>query len=168
MKKHLFYVMALACLIGLAGCGKTRWDYPNENVVISVRNAAGDNLLFYPTVGKLGISATYDGRTYPLKNVPTRAGDGEPVFDDLYLVITDYSSVITFGQFSIDTRGYHGEEFTLNFGDGTKYEIKFDLYATSNGKKEPPTIHRTTWVKDASGEWQVNTDNQLVVSIVKQ
>ncbi|MDR2894649.1 MAG: hypothetical protein LBU97_04230, partial [Alistipes sp.] len=106
------------------------------------------------------------GEDYPLRGVPTRADEIDlPDFNGLTLRSTMFqgSAAMVFGEFSVDTREYRGETFTIDWGDGTSDEISFDLFVTSNGRKDEPTLHQAIRL---NGEPQ--DDQMLVVTIVKE
>jgi hypothetical protein len=181
MKKLFFWSLirvALPCAVLLAGCTSgevPRWDFPNEEIIISLKNGRGDNLLS-PRPGSdnaflKGISVTYNGETHNLKGIPATRADKPvlPTMNGLQLRTGwNGSAVMVFGEFSCDEgKEYRGETFTINWADGTSDEVKFDLYATPNGE-EQPSIHKRTWLnKDEKGEWIVSSENTLTVIIVK-
>lgn len=178
MKKLLLYFLTPVCAFILAGCGpKTKWDYPNSNISIIVRDAAGRNLCNpngsgFDCILPDGITITYNGVEYDLyipgvsptratePDMPKWTEDGRKPFR--WNERSDDGAMLQFGEFSVDTKNYRGETFTIDWGDGTRSEVTFDLYATSNGKKKQPTVHQATWV-----DGEVNSGTSLIVNIVK-
>ena len=133
-------------------------------VTIAVENSNGDNLfdLFFDDhILKNDIYIDYNDEIFPLYNAlkPTR-DVGPPPFEFTY---NFYDKLLQLGWF-YSNRGFHGESFTINWGDGTSDEVKFDLYVTWEGKEyySKPTIYKKIWL---NGELQSYT--QLTVEIVK-
>jgi hypothetical protein len=192
MKTHLFYSILLASVAFATSCGtqETPYDYYETEVTIYVRNAEGVNLLSPREAGSANhilfdpISIDYAGRNYPVPatNLPgdprnptaTRANEVTlPRWDEngrtplKWNDKFDDSSALIFGEFSVDTKSYKDEEFTINWGDGSKTEVKFDLYPVWEEGKDQPTVREATWIKDGEGEWKVNSTTSLIVNIVK-
>ena len=166
MKRILFYLLpAVAVVALLAGCKKPKWDYPNTEIGITLFDAEGnDKLTRWSSVFDNDITIEYNGETYSLIG-PTRAAGPElPVMKGVRWKesITSVPNQLLFGEFSVDTKQYRKESFTIDWGDGNRNEIEFDLYTTSNGRKKQPTIHEATWVDG------VENSNTLVVRIVRE
>ncbi len=101
----------------------------------------------------------YDGTSYSLRKA-TRAEDPVlPVMNGFYLQGYYAEAKLIFGEFSIDTKEYRGETFTIDWGDGTTSEVKFDLYVTQN-ENEQPTYHFATWL-----DGKVNNETSLTVTV---
>ncbi len=161
------YLLPLVCAVLLAGCKEQLWDYPNEEISITVVNAQGKDLLFEENDGDIlgnNISIDYNGKNYTRQPYTRAAVPPNPPkwkgFRVKTSIYTHTKGALVFGEFSVDTKGYRGESFTINWGDGTTSEVTFDLYATSNGKKKEPTIHRSIWL---DGELQ--SDQVLAVEV---
>jgi hypothetical protein len=195
MKKHLTLMIALAAAaVSFASCEKeTKWDHYNSDITIFVKNSAGENLcspsewghvLWYPsdkgTTGqrKTSPSIEYKGQTItlaptglegdPQTRSATRAGDGMPEWKG-FRWNEGYGDVaaLVFGQFSVDTKQYRGETFTINWADGTNSVVVFDFYTTSNGKKEKPTFHEAIRVESGFGAGTQGTTNSLILTLQK-
>ncbi len=169
MKRILFYLLPVVAVAALsAGCGgEQKWDYPNVEISITLEDSNGTDLLKRQSpVFDNTISVEYNGKTYRLSG-PTRA-DG-PVLPEMKglrwrgSMFTTVPNQLLFGEFAIDTKQYHRESFTIDWGDGTRNEIEFDLYSTSNGKKGQPTLHQATWLDGVE-----NSPNTLTVRIVRE
>jgi hypothetical protein len=162
MNKVIITVLVAALSVS---CGKT-WDLVNPDVCCFVRNADGENLLDPATEGNIldnEITVDYNGETYGMNgNAGTRASHEvwyglrvEPYND-----FSDDTPVLKFGEFrstSHDSGSYRGETLTINWGDGTSDEIKFDLYV-----KGSHNVKQKIWL---NGELQ--SEDSLEVTIVK-
>lgn len=171
-------LLLLACLALGAGCRKKvarQWDYPNVDVCIYVENSAGEDMLSAtsrPTLFgvKGSMRVTYNGETsacvFPARP-GTRASEPKlPVFAGLtYRLYEPGLKYLTFGEFSIDTRDYRGEKFTVDWGDGTRTDFEFDLWHTDNGDDEP-TVHQSIRATGGAGAG-TSSDKSLVITIVK-
>lgn len=150
MKKIILIMLAFV----LFGCNKLEinsgksdpdmiWDFVNYSVGIMVTDASGNDLLNDKTPGNLMnnlITIEYKGRKFTNKDPQTYANMPAPLaFRKMYVEqLKRYG--ITFGEFSPE-RNYHGETFTIDWGDGKpKDTFKFDLYITWN--RNDPTVHR--------------------------
>ncbi len=150
-----------------AGCGggEINPDYPNMEIGITLEDASGNDLLRkQSSVFENTITVEYDGEVYRLSN-PTRA-EG-PVLPDMKglrwrgSIFTGVPCQLLFGEFSVDTKQYHRESFTIDWGDGTRNVVEFDLYSTSSGKNKVPTVHQATWLDG------VENSKTLTVKIVR-
>ncbi|MDR0907837.1 MAG: hypothetical protein LBM63_04445 [Rikenellaceae bacterium] len=120
------------------------WDFNNPNVCFFVKNAAGENLLDPNVEGNIldnEITVDYNGQVFGMDSVQTRALP--PVWYGLrvepYSDVLDGTPVLKFGEFS-PVEDYHGETFTINWGDDTSDEVKFDLYI-----KREPNVIKSLW-----------------------
>ncbi len=165
MKKLLPFFILTAVLLS-SGCDRMIWDFITPNVSILVQNADGDNLLdpaFESNILDDEIYAEYNGDIYPLAN---HTRESYPRWEGLRAGIDEWnrSSPITllFGEFSPSRgdNGYHGETFTVYWGDGTKDEITFDLYVTGTNRK--PDVKKRLWINGK----QVSK-NSLTAKIVR-
>ncbi len=167
MKRVLFYLLPAVAVVALsAGCGKQNWDHPNTDISITLWDGDGVDLLQRNSpVLENEIKIEYNGQTYRLSPVTRADGPVLPEMRGLRLRRSSYVDVpnmLLFGEFSVDTRQYRKESFTIDWGDGTRNVIEFDLYSTSNGKKKDPTVHEATWVDGVE-----NSANTLSVRIIR-
>lgn len=152
--KKLFIILILPLVFSV--CTK-KWDIVPGTISIIVKNATGDNLLDPDFEGNIldnEIYVEYDGETYTLDEnaVETRA-----IPAIWYgLRYAEAAKRLWFGQFSTGA-DYRGEIFTINWGDGTSDEIKFDLFTRGSHN-----VKKKIWL---NGELQ--SENDLVVTIVK-
>ena len=180
MKKHLLYLLPLACVLLLAGCKKEEQNwYHNTKLVFFVEDDRGNNLLdvdYIDNILRDGISIVYKGKTYRLRNDTRAKGYVPPQFNGLNLwaswSIQDPVRM-TFGEFgivsdsSLGVKEYRGEKLTINWSDGENpltSEIEFDLYATVKGGE--PTIHQAIRVTGGVGAG-AKSDNSLILEMVK-
>ncbi|MDR1671434.1 MAG: hypothetical protein LBR57_02840 [Alistipes sp.] len=166
------------------GCKpEPRYDYFNTDITIFVRDKKGVNLCSPRLAGADAhilydnVWIEYNGWKYPLAytglpgDTPnTRATEvvkpqwtengREPL---RWNHLMDDSACLMFGEFSIDTKEYRGETFTIHWGDGTRSEVKFDLYPEGS----EPSVRQATWLKDKSGEWLLSSESSLFVTVVR-
>ncbi len=97
------------------------------------------------------------------KNLPKWNEDGRDPFR-----LNGYldKARLLFGEFSVDTKQYRDEPFTISWGDGTTSQVTFDLYTTSNGKGQEPTVHQAIRVTGGAGAGS-KSDSSLIFTIVK-
>jgi hypothetical protein len=179
---RLLHILPLACaVLAAAGCKDKiakQWDYPNENIRIYVVNERGEDLMAATTNGTLfynqGVGASYNGESYPcLRPSPPGSRASQPVlpeFEGLTWRLGVNPRHLTFGEFSIDTREYKNEKFTIRWGsrDGVDFgytEFEFDFWRTENGD-EQPTIHRAIRATDGVGVG-TSADNSLAITITR-
>ncbi|MDR2912876.1 MAG: hypothetical protein LBV38_06265 [Alistipes sp.] len=179
MKRTLFYFVVTAMTTALfAGCGDVVypiWDFPPSNIGLIVRTSEwdGDNNLLDPDFDGniLGneIVAEYNGKEYPLGFIDAKtryipaSWRGLRVGKYYGYDGDDGTTALLFGEFQTETHeSSHPETFTIDWGDGTSDEVKFDLYVTYSKKGKEANVHRSIWL---NGELQ--SDNSLVVEIVK-
>ena len=151
---------------------KYRYENTSGSVLIYVKDANGNNLLdpdFEGNILNTDIYAEYKKEIYSVYNHPfyfprTRVAD-PPHWWGLVYMLPDGSERLHFGDFiTTRDREFHGETFTINWGDGTSDEIKFDLYVAWEGEEHysEPIDVRKIWL---NGELQ--SDNSLWIEIVK-
>lgn len=172
MKRSFSFVLMLL-LVFFAGCkedndgpGDMIWDFVNYSIYFSVRDANGINLLDPTAVGNIlgnGITIEYKGKVFPLKDseIDTRFNMPRSLALRKSELLKENKSVpvLSFGEFSPEYN-YQNESFTINWGDGTKDVVQFDLYIT--WKKQEPTVHRTLHLND-----KVCDNNSFLIEIVK-
>jgi hypothetical protein len=190
MKKFMFALLMSVCVSFLAGCEpENRYDYFNTDITIYVTDAEGVNLCS-PRLAGVGrhilfdlISIDYDGKNYPMAATGIPNDPKNPASRATEIILPEWTedgrkplrwnhrwendAALLFGQFSADTKAYYGEEFTINWGDNSKTEIKFDLYPSWEDGGDQPVVKQAIWVKDKSGEWQIGSENSLEVTIVR-
>jgi hypothetical protein len=159
-------VMIAIALIASFSCSR-EWDFVNPDVCFFVRNANGDNLLdpaFEGNILENEISVDYKGETYTLNsdtNPSTRAN--MEIWRGLrvepYSSLIDETPVLKFGEFrtTSGSGSYHGETFTISWGDGTSDEVAFDLYI-----KGSHNVQQKIWLNGA-----LKSENSLNIEIVK-
>lgn len=173
MKKLLLINLVLAVGACSSPNDERAWDFIPWFVSIDVHNANGDNLLdpdFENNILDNNIHIDYGGEAYPVNErideYYTRA-----IKPHWYGLVLDShpgygSGKLLFGEFGTTNApgGYHGETFSIHWGDGTSDRVSFDLYITwqGRGNKRVPTVHKKLWL---NGELQ--SDNSLLVEIVK-
>lgn len=173
MKNHLLFA-ALAIL--LAGChnedegGRKIWDFYNPDVVFVVTNDAGSNLLD-PAVDvnilDRPIRVVYKNKTYLMNGDPDgKTRETIAYWNGLRVEplhpTADHTPVLKFGEFKADG-DYRGETFTVDWGDGTMTEVKFDLYVVYSDKYlTDATIYRKLWI-----DGKQVSDDSLTAKIVK-
>ncbi len=176
VKKYLcsfvIYILTVPLFAGCKDVVYPIWDFPPHNIGLIIRTPAGDDLLDPETENNIlenNVTAVYRGETYEMWDARTAQTRyipstwfglriGKYWHDD-----DNGDTALLFGEFSADTTdGYHEETVTIDWGDGTSDEIKFDLYVTYRKKGKESTVHRSIWL---NGELQ--SDDSLVVTIVK-
>ncbi len=165
MKKYLLGIAALLASGLLAGCkeddnkGYMIWDFVNPDISLMVINPLGDNYLdpeYEHNILDRPIKVEYNGKIYRLGEdlmQETRATAvywyGLRVGKYVGYVGDRGTPALLFGQFQTSSGeyGYHGEKFTVDWGDGrTTSEVKFDLYVTYNHDGTEATVHQKLWV----------------------
>jgi len=156
------------------------WDFSNYSIVFHVVDSEGNNLLDSVVAGNIldnDINVTYREKVYnktveqPLYYVKPQATYVLPLALRLEPYIWEDPTVyLTFGEFApdhfnsdLDEDGWHGETFTIDWGDGTQDEVKFDLYLTWKrfGKCEP-TTHKAVWLND-----ELLSTESFIITIIK-
>ena len=66
-----------------------------------------------------------------------------PYWNGLYTFEKDGKYYLHFGEFTPE-KDYHGEMFVIDWNDGTKDMISFDLYIS--WKKQNPTVHKNIYL----------------------
>ncbi len=162
MKKILLLIPAVIMLF--TGCSNNNddiiWDFANFNVAFRVVNQAGEDLLNEEEEGNMleDIKVVYKDKEYkwerPLKyNMPKALALRTMYSSDKDIIY------LCFGEFSPQSN-YKNETFTIDWGDGTTDEIKFNLYITWKGND--PTVHQAVYL---NGE--LYSDENLLISVTK-
>lgn len=143
--------LVLLCLvfISLIGCKETEpgggmiWDFMCYDVAIEVRDEQGNDL-FDPKYEKniLGnkITVEYKDKTYVMgEETKTKYNMPSPLAAKVEY--NDYvkKNLFCFGEFT-PCDEFRNEKFTINWGNGLRDEVEFDLYIT--WKKGNPTVHK--------------------------
>ena len=143
------------------------WDFTTFNVNFFVSDKEGNDLInpdSKENILKNDITVTYNDKEYKYKNenkiTPRLNLPAELAIRTFY-----YNSIdkfyIAFGEFTpIDN--LKNETFTIDWGDGTKDEIKFDLYITWESPTEP-IVHKKLYINDKEEE----VDFEFFINIVK-
>lgn len=101
------------------------WDFVNNNINLRLEDADGGNLLDDANPNRIpdsDITVTYKDEKYEIgENPETRAWIEQ--WKALFTVGAGSDRMLVFGEFQPQ---YTGESFTLDWGDGTQDEIKFD------------------------------------------
>ncbi|MDR1225875.1 MAG: hypothetical protein LBK47_03130 [Prevotellaceae bacterium] len=176
MKKTACFVLVvttlafMGCEINVeSDCGD--WDFSPHSVFFDVMDAEGNNLLDSATVNNIlndSITVLYKNKTYSIatcdekQGYATKAIKPEPLA--LRLIYHGYyeKMMLSFGEFgpSSYNLGYHGETFTISWGDGREDEVKFDLYIT--WKKCKPTVHTVLYFNN-----KLYSKESFLITIVK-
>lgn len=164
MKKLWLLISGLSMLVGCSNGDDLIWDFYNHSVYFAVKDATGRDLLDPATEGNIlneGLRIVYNGEEYPLlSDLYTRA----TLPRELGFRLAEWKGChyLTFGEF--DPGGYRGEAFVVEWGDGTRNEVVFDLYTT--WKRGEPTIHRRLWLDGA--EQPVDSPVDLYLNLVRE
>lgn len=190
MRKCLFYIISALFVVLFAGCDKEKEDVigyidfgegglPPWDVYFFVNNAAGDNLFdpdFDGNILDRQITVTHNGKTYRMNETSADAGYSLRTERRGRLYEPDsYYIALRFGEFykELRSKGYHNETFTIDWGDGTTDQVRFDsyisftedkkgIYVEVNGVETPATIVQKLWL---NGE--LKSKNSLTVIMVK-
>ncbi|WP_029902270.1 hypothetical protein [Prevotella sp. 10(H)] len=137
------------------------WDFINYSVIFKVVDQSGHDLLNPETEENIldnDIVVKYDGKEFnrktPKYNMP------DPLDLRTYQ-LEEGSNALFFGEFSPESN-YRDEKFTIEWGDGTQTDIKFDLYITWNEKRTDPSVHKIIYV-----DGKRYSDESFVVTITK-
>ncbi len=148
------------------GCPSIVRDFVNWDVCFTVLNAEGENLFDPATEGNIldnAITVEYKGETYTLKN-DYKSGTRANMAIWYGLRIEPHSSkddtiMMKFGEFDTEA-GYHGETFTVDWGDETSDEVTFDVFVTY--EECDPTVLKKIWL-----DGELKSDDSLIIEIVK-
>lgn len=167
--KLLLALCAMAACCLPAGCDKTiedariNWDFVNYSVCFSVSDAATGADLLDPDsehniLGRL-IEVVYAGERYGIELPASPDSAAAPCANlpmqlsaRLYDVPTEEGRVyqLRFGEFS-PLGDYHGEEFTIEWGDGSSNTVRFDCYVEWPRANDPHVL-RSIWLDDVGQE----------------
>lgn len=130
------------------------WDFTCFDIAIQVKNAAGEDLLNPETTGCItdkGLKAIYKEKVYEKDSTLNKAYPrfNMPRWEGLHTYKKDNQYYLMFGEFT-PCSDYHAEKFILDWNDGTKDTISFDLYIT--WKKKEPTVHFNMYLNDKKVE----------------
>jgi hypothetical protein len=148
MKKNLLYLITTltSLLIGCSDIGGDIWDFVNYDVIFTVVDNSGNDLLNPETRGNIvekDITVEYNGKKYKRGDVETRFNMPRSLGLRSHYYEPVRATVLSFGEFS-PTKNYRGESLTINWGDGTQDIIKFDLHIT--WKNHDPTVHKIIYL----------------------
>lgn len=139
------------------------WDFFNPSVEFVVVDADGNDLL-NPYSDKNIISnwitLKHNGITYEY------GPSSKATMPKMLGIRLEYSKsigkwVLAFGEFAPDTNTNIDQEFIIDWGDGTKDNIKFDLYTT--WKNNEPTVHKKIWLND-----ELYSEESFLVKLEKE
>ncbi len=152
----------LGALFVFCSCEPRIWDFNNPDICIFVKNDKGDNLFDADVEGNIldyDITVDYNGETYSISHTRATHARWLGLRVEAYNNILDDTPVLKFGEFKTTSGSdsYHGEKFTINWGDGTSDEVKFDLYIQGRHN-----VKKKIWL---NGE--LRSENSLDVTIVK-
>lgn len=172
--RRLLYLLIIATLS--AGCGEKEedfgiWDFLNYEFTFTVTDpATGEDLLDENDPSGLwlaDVAVVYGGKRYALADAErVHKTQNMPLPLALRRTAADKGGVrynaLSFGEFSPE-RDYHGESFTVEWGDGSRTEVVFDCYITWSDRQ--PTVHQRVWVDDreqtAGNVWRVDIERTL-------
>ncbi|KAA6343252.1 hypothetical protein EZS27_009044 [termite gut metagenome] len=165
MKKRLLGITAIMFFL-IAGCSYADdviWDFLNYDVIFAVADNSGNDLLNPETGGNIlekEITVEYQGKIFKRAEADTRLNVPMPLGLRMYYYEPAQATVLSFGEFS-PTKNYKGESFTINWGDGTKDIIKFDLYIT--WRRHDPTVHKIIYLNNKQ-----YSNESFLIKIVKK
>lgn len=153
--KAFWGIYMLFFTLGLVSCndnddatGDRIWDFNNTTILIKVQNAQGVDLLNPQESGNITgntIKAIYNNKVYVLDadvSLP-QTKSNMPKWSGLYTYENKGNYYLAFGEFSPEN-DYHGESFTIDWGDGTVDNVSFDFFIT--WKKKEPTVHFANYI----------------------
>ena len=178
MKRFLTFCLTAACLLA-AGCDREPeedliWDFATFSVGFYVCDAKTDADLLDPASegNILGqpIAVVYAGTRYEV--VPdessdfaatTRALMSKPlalrwmhsytyVEEEGYMKKKYGPYRLDFGEWS-PVSGWHGQEFTIEWGDGSSNTVRFDLYIEWKKKNDPNVLHPIWFDGERQNDW---------------
>ncbi|WP_280749285.1 hypothetical protein [Parabacteroides sp. PF5-9] len=117
------------------------WDYTNCNIRFIVESQYGGDLLNDKTMGNClddDITVTFKNKEYKLLS----EGDSEGLILEVVYDEMIRKNVLVLSDFNPE-HCYKNEPLTINWGDGTKDNIFFDLYLT--GSKEKPILKKAIY-----------------------
>ncbi len=173
-----YLILFTLTILLFAGCDVVYpiWDFPPWNIGLVVKNSSGDNLLEHETEGNIidnSVVVDYNGTVYEMWDARTRYIPSEwfGLRIGKYWYDKENGEIaLLFGEFSSDTTdGYHGETFTIYWGDGTSDKINFEYKVTwgwgvQSGMKhrEEAVEYKRIWLNGV-----LASDNSLIVEVVK-
>ena len=106
------------------------WDFNGHNINFTVTDSKGNDLLnpeYSGNILKNNVTITYDNQTFKSNDIELRLYLPEPLAIRKSYNQNLKKHLLTFGEFTpIDN--LKNETFTIDWGDGTKDVVKFDLY----------------------------------------
>ncbi len=128
MKKITIYTLLILFIGTLFGCKDDLiWDISPVNISFKVCDEAGNDLLDSATEGNIlenDIKVIYDDISYPRDVDMRKTRYYSATLSGLKTAELDDHNVLTFGEF--DGASNYSKTFTVDWGDGTTDEIKFD------------------------------------------
>lgn len=176
-KKITLFSIAITLLFAFFSCDKESheafplYDFSCHNIYFEVTDTEGNDLLDPSFSGNLlnqDIVVTYKDKTFNKKKEDAITPRSlPPAFLDIRMFHSEKHNKyhLAFGEFSPES-DFVNETFTINWGDETADEIKFDLYITweKNKKEQIPTVHKKLYVN----EKEVDVDDYFIVRLSKK
>ncbi len=139
-------------------------DYYFDNTIVSF----GDEL------ATCGVTIEHNGEIYPLEWPETysESGGGKGFRVEPYIPGVDETPVMRFGKFELGKGGYHGEEFTIDWGESLldRDVVKFDFYLTERGRDGYSNVEIKIWVNEtlmSEGSLDVDIANYTESPIIE-
>jgi len=180
MKKYILFLSIFALVF--AGCsddenlgndpgkeepekeqpGMMIWDFVNYNVMFKVVDEVGNDMLDEETEGYISLSnitVYYNKEEYKYA-LKSKANLPLPLAVRIENNEELNATLFCFGEFD-PTETYKDETFVVDWGDGTKDTIRFNLYIT--WEDEYPTVHKAVYLND-----EIYSDTNFLIEIVKK
>lgn len=171
-------ILLLSLAVMCAGCEKEDrfggfgiWDFANYEVIFTmVDPSTGADLLDEDNPSGLwldGVAVVYGGKRYTLSGEETlhpSANMPQKLALRRTAAVREGAryNALSFGEFSSED-DYHGESFTVEWGDGTRTDVAFDCYITWSDRQ--PTVHQRVWVdgreQNSDCIWRVDIERAL-------
>ncbi|MDL2320574.1 hypothetical protein LJC45_05535 [Alistipes sp. OttesenSCG-928-B03] len=182
MKKHLYFLASLFVVLTSAGCDDgiapnngncdMIWDFAPMELMWRISDTDGNNLLdpdFDGNILDRDIVVKYkygndtEHHMQPIAQEPDDATRAYmPYWSGLRVrpvQFTDHTELLlVLGEF-VPIENHRGTKLTIDWGDGTSDEVKFDFYVT--GTNCDPDVTRRLWV---NGE---ELKNYWIIDVVK-
>ena len=164
MKKVKIHMLLLLFITTLFACNNDLiWDIAPVDISFKVCDAAGNDLLNPATEGAIleqDIQVIFNDISYPRDVDMSNTRYYLAVLSGLKTAKIDNQNVLTFGEFSGDEN--QSKTFTVDWGDGTTDEIKFDHEFEM--KRNKPKRHTTIYLngEKVSGVFTITKPKKVV------